>query len=233
MRLVIQMEQRLYREGLAQLLDGQSDITVVGAVCGRAETVTVCHDADPDVLVIEVVGDGEAGTDVSSIARMVAAVRRRRPSVRVVAVCDDEAARALSDAEVEGAGLSGVIGRGDGVRGVLRAIRRAVSTPVAVVLASSETSSGGREEKAVLTRREVDVLRLIGRGFTTRDMAGALAISPKTIENHKQRMFAKLGVQNQAHAVGLALRTGLLGAETGLAPGRHGAYGVHRAVVGL
>ena len=50
----------------------------------------------------------------------------------------------------------------------------------------------------------------IGAGSTTRGVAETMGISPKTVENHKQRIFSKLGVQNQAHAVAVAMRQGLL-----------------------
>jgi DNA-binding CsgD family transcriptional regulator len=70
--------------------------------------------------------------------------------------------------------------------------------------------------RAVLTARELDVLGLVGAGHTTREVSEALGISPKTVENHKQRIFVKLGVQNQAHAVAVAMRTGLLHADAGL-----------------
>lgn len=61
-----------------------------------------------------------------------------------------------------------------------------------------------------LTGREIDVLRLIGAGRTTREISIVLGVSRRTIENHKRRIFAKLDVQSQAHAVASAARLGLL-----------------------
>jgi DNA-binding CsgD family transcriptional regulator len=66
------------------------------------------------------------------------------------------------------------------------------------------------ERRPLLSQREVQVLGEIGSGSTTRIVAETMGISPKTVENHKQRIFAKLGVQNQAHAVAVAMRQGLL-----------------------
>jgi len=65
-------------------------------------------------------------------------------------------------------------------------------------------------QTGTLTPRELDVLRLVAAGLTTGEIGPRLGISPKTVENHKQRLFAKLGVQNQAHAVSIAMRAGLL-----------------------
>ena len=54
------------------------------------------------------------------------------------------------------------------------------------------------------------LLGLLQEQPTTRRVAAHMGISPKTVENHKQRIFCKLGVQNQAHAVAVAMRRGLL-----------------------
>ena len=62
----------------------------------------------------------------------------------------------------------------------------------------------------MLTGRELEVLSLVGAGLTSNGVSHRLHISSKTVENHKQRIFAKLGVQNQAHAVSVAMRAGLM-----------------------
>ena len=66
-----------------------------------------------------------------------------------------------------------------------------------------------------LTQRELQVLALISGGLTTAQIGQRLGISTKTVENRRQRLFAKLGVQNQSHAVAVAMRTGLLGSGPG------------------
>lgn len=59
----------------------------------------------------------------------------------------------------------------------------------------------------LLTRRETQILRRIADGMSSLEAATSLGISARTVENHKQRIFAKLGVQSQAHAVAVALTT--------------------------
>jgi DNA-binding NarL/FixJ family response regulator len=66
-------------------------------------------------------------------------------------------------------------------------------------------------ERPVLTRRQVEVVQLIARGHTSHEIAIELGVRPKTVENYKQRVFARLGVQNQAHAVARCVRLGLVG----------------------
>lgn len=65
-------------------------------------------------------------------------------------------------------------------------------------------------EPPVLTPRQIEVVRLIGRGLTSHEIAVELGVRPKTIENYKQRVFIRLGVQNQAHAVARCARLGLM-----------------------
>jgi DNA-binding NarL/FixJ family response regulator len=67
-----------------------------------------------------------------------------------------------------------------------------------------------RSERPMLTRRQLEVVRLIARGHTSQEIADALGVRPKTVENYKQRVFLRLGVQNQAHAVARCARLGLM-----------------------
>ena len=60
----------------------------------------------------------------------------------------------------------------------------------------------------ILTQRETEILNRIADGMSSLQVATSLGISPRTVENHKQRIFAKLGVRSQAHAVAVALPSG-------------------------
>lgn len=65
-------------------------------------------------------------------------------------------------------------------------------------------------DSGILTQRETEILSRVAKGMSTLQVATSLGISPRTVENHKQRIFAKLGVQSQAHAVAVALASGHL-----------------------
>jgi len=66
------------------------------------------------------------------------------------------------------------------------------------------------ESPAILTQRETEILSRVADGMSSLQVARSLGISPRTVENHKQRIFAKLGVQSQAHAVAVTLASGEL-----------------------
>lgn len=107
--------------------------------------------------------------------------------------------------------MTTVVGRAGGMCDILGAIRngsrafKAVRPPA--VGAPVPKAEHGRMP---LTARELSVVTLVGAGCTSREISVRMSISHKTVENHKQRIFRKLGVQNQAHAVSVAMRSGLL-----------------------
>ncbi|MGH3430067.1 MAG: response regulator transcription factor, partial [Mycobacteriales bacterium] len=62
----------------------------------------------------------------------------------------------------------------------------------------------------ILTQRETEILSRVSEGMSSLQVAASLGISSRTVENHKRRIFAKLGVRSQAHAVAVALASGAL-----------------------
>jgi DNA-binding NarL/FixJ family response regulator len=209
LRIAIQDRQRLYREGVALVLAGEPDFEVVATAATAAELVTATAEQPVDLVVLELdVEDWDA-------CRLVAALRQRHPGLAVVGLLpgdDDELpARAYQ------AGVRSVFPRNAGIRAFLRTVRSLPSPSRAKVPADRVVHLD--ERRPLLSHREVQVLGEIGAGSTTRLVAATMGISPKTVENHKQRIFAKLGVQNQAHAVAVAMRQGLLQhSPSGFAP---------------
>lgn len=83
----------------------------------------------------------------------------------------------------------------------------------AVLVAAGHRSSGRRDRPAGLTAREVDVLRLVARGLSSKEIAAELVISPKTARNHIEHIYAKTGVKNRVAASTFATKHGLLDAS--------------------
>jgi DNA-binding NarL/FixJ family response regulator len=203
LRIAIQDRQRLYREGIALVLAKEPDVEIVTAAATAAELLAATAGHDIDLVVLELdVEDWDA-------CRLVAALRRRHPGLAVVGLLpgDDD----TLPARASQAGVRSVFPRNAGMGALLRTIRRLPSpTRSGSGPAVHERVVHLRERRPLLSHRELQVLGEIGAGSTTRLVAEAMGISPKTVENHKQRIFAKLGVQNQAHAVAVAMRQGPL-----------------------
>jgi DNA-binding NarL/FixJ family response regulator len=89
---------------------------------------------------------------------------------------------------------------------MLARARRLLERPSAMRPARRSSPNGN---PASLTKRELEVLRLLAAGLSQRAIARELVITPKTVSTHIQRILAKLGVHNQAQAVAAAFRLGL------------------------
>jgi HD-GYP domain-containing protein (c-di-GMP phosphodiesterase class II) len=140
---------------------------------------------------------GLSATDITRPARVLAAAdayqAMREPRAHRPARSSDEAAAELR-AEVTAGRLDS-----DAVHAVLAVAGHRVPRR--------------REGPAGLTAREIDVLRLAARGMTNKDVAAVLVISPKTVANHIERIYAKIGASNRAMASLFAIKHGLLPEE--------------------
>jgi DNA-binding NarL/FixJ family response regulator len=199
-RVVVQQRQRLYREGVTQLLSSEPDVEVVAAVMTEAELVLACQEHLPDVALIEV------DPAVMDSHRVIAALRRSQPRLVVIGLAASAATMEQTTRARRG-GMSTVVGRDAGIAGILTALR---TSNRAMPNYRQSALTAPPPQPSMLTGRELEILSLVGAGLTSVAISTRLHISHKTVENHKQRMFAKLGVQNQAHAVSVAIRGGLL-----------------------
>jgi DNA-binding NarL/FixJ family response regulator len=199
-RVVVHRRHRFFREGLAGLLAHEPGVEVTG-LAATADDVRDQVDG-ADVLLLDFVDDVVAAMQLS------VEVSRDWPDVRSVAMCatDEDAGR------IRESGVPAVVPSARGVAAVTDAIHFAGAERTKPV-APRWSSPVDEALRQVLTKREREVLMLIGAGCTTWETSQRLGISRKTVENHKQRIFTKLGVQNQAHAVSVAVRRRLIRVE--------------------
>jgi two-component system response regulator DesR len=196
MRTVVQHEDRFIRTGLSHVLSLEPDIEVVGEASTPAELINLCDETRPDAVLLEVDAPGW------DAPRLAAALRKRQRTLRFIGLHEclapDTARRAYQ------AGVRCIVSYDVGARGVVGALR-GTRQPAAPI-----TRIDAARTRTTLTPREIDILRCIAEGKRTKEIGVDLGITVKTVENHKQRLFRKLEVQNQAHAVSIAIRRGLL-----------------------
>jgi DNA-binding NarL/FixJ family response regulator len=181
----VQERNRMVREGLVLRLGAVPDLEVVATARDADELLQAVPRFRPAFVVFEV---DAPGWEAAEVAR---SVRAASPETLVIGMANDPLAAACRAAADQ---LVALIARDDGIDAVVEAAR---GRPLTV-------ETGG------LTAREHQVLSLVANGLPVPEIARSLKISPKTVENHKQSIFAKLGVQTQAHAVSVAVRRGIL-----------------------
>lgn len=198
--VAVQEPRRLFREGLALVLARDSSVGEVITVSTPPQLVALARERKPDAVVLPV----DDGDDQLDALRAVEDLSDLAPVTRVIGLHGPLPSGALRRLVRAGATL---VDRQEGAAGILAAVRGDASWS-----ADGPASAGDVAIRTppVLSPRELDVLRLVASGLTTKEISDRLGISPKTIENHKQRTFWKLGVQSQAHAVAVAMRAGLL-----------------------
>lgn len=208
-RVLVVDDQRLIREAIASLLGIQPGVSVVGTAADGREAVEQAVALSPDVVLMDVRMPEMDGVEA------VGALRERAPGVRVVMLTtfDDEeyVVRALR------AGATGYLLKDLPVRELAAAVRLAHAgvaqfDPAAAARLASALAErpGARPPHASLTAREIDVLRLLARGATNREIAGRLYLSEGTVKNHISRILHRLGLRDRTQAAVYARDHGLL-----------------------
>lgn len=195
------------REGLRGMLDGEDDIAVVAEAGSAAEAVAAARAGEPDVVLMDLRMPG--GDGVEATVRVLA----QRPQARVVVLTTYE-----TDADILRAVEAGAAGYllKDATRQELAQAIRAAARGETVLAPSVAAKLVSRMRSPVeLSRREIEVLRLVARGHTNAAVGRELLISEATVKTHLLRAFAKLGVADRTAAVTAALERGILPA-----PGR-------------
>lgn len=213
LRTVIADDHRLFRQGLVSLMKTRSDLV---AIVGEAETadeaVALCGRLNPDLILLDIYLAAESGLEAA------AEIRSRYPDVAVVMLTASELDEHL-DRAIR-LGVSGYLLKDldaaelfDLVEGVSRdevAVTRAIASRMLKSLAVTETAAGdSRDERADLTPREIDVLRLVARGASNPQIAAELHVTVNTVKAHLKRILEKLKVRNRTQAAAYAMRRGL------------------------
>jgi DNA-binding NarL/FixJ family response regulator len=212
-RVVLADDQELVRSGFAMILDAQPDISVVAEAADGASAVACVRAHRPDVALLDI---RMPNSDGLSAARVICA----ETDCRVVMLTTYDREDYLYDALYAGASgfLLKSVRRDDLVHAVrVVAAGESLLAPTATRRVIDELvrsrPRAGRPPAArldVLTARERDVLRLLGRGLSNAEIAAALTLSEHTVKTHVSNVLAKLHLRDRVQAVIAAYETGLV-----------------------
>ncbi|MGA8489266.1 MAG: response regulator transcription factor [Terriglobales bacterium] len=213
-QVFILAENRLLREALTRILSKKSDIRVVGASAFSPDVVAQICSASPDVLLSD-----SAAVALSDL-RLISEVRAAIPGLKVVMIgmdADRETfLRAVQD------GIVGFMLKDASAMEVAAAVRSVANheavCPPSLCMALFErvanqnhgvhSSSFVVRHSLGLTRREQQLVQMISRGLTNKEIASQLNLSEQTVKNHIHRMLRKLGASDRLGAVELCRMPG-------------------------
>ena len=198
----------LVRKGIRRLLDDSNGIKVIAEAADGEQAIRQIRKKKPDVILMDVSMPGIGGLEATR------KITRVLPDIKVIAVTihDDDPfpARLLE------AGAAGYITKGSNVGEIVEAIEAVYSgdqyiTPsVAQRLALSLVNKHGKSLMDELTQREVQVMLMVVRGDSNREISEKLCLSPKTTSTYRGRLFEKLDVGNDVELTRFAIRYGLI-----------------------
>lgn len=207
-RLVVVDDERLLLESLRRLLDEIEDFTVVATAASVAEALAVGSDVAADVLIVDRRLPDGSGIDLGRMLR-----EKVNPDLKVILITGTDEHVVLLDA-IE-AGFNGYLTKDKAPRELVAAVRAAVAgesllSPAAMARLLPALQGAYRGAGSRLTARELEVLRLLAAGTSTRKIASMLGISHNTARNHVQSILGKLGAHSKLEAVAVAVREGVV-----------------------
>jgi DNA-binding NarL/FixJ family response regulator len=211
-RLVLADDHALVRQGLRSLLDLTPDLRVVGEAGDGEEALRKVAELNPDVVLMDVRMPRMTGLEALRELRRTDASRR----VVLLTTFDEDAAII----EALRSGVQGFLLKDVSLEELADAIRRVASGETLLPPGVAERVARGVAElprdfphadlPEGLTRREVEVLRLIARGLSNREIAQALGTAEGTVKNQTSSILSKLGVRDRTRAVLRAMELGCL-----------------------
>jgi DNA-binding NarL/FixJ family response regulator len=210
-RVLLVDDHDLFRRGLRELLAEQG-FDIVGEASSGEVAITLAARYEPDVVVMDLRMPGIGGVEATR------QIRERVLSSRILVLTIASGEAEVNDAIV--AGASGYLLKDAAPEEIAAGVRAAaageasVSPSVAAgLLDRIRHGSHGRpagEALPALTERELEVLRLLGRGMSNADIAAELQITVATVKNHVASILAKLALDNRTEAAVYAARRGLI-----------------------
>ncbi|WP_345893832.1 ribosome-associated translation inhibitor RaiA [Nocardioides sp. TF02-7] len=211
-RVLVVDDQELFRRGLTMLLGTEPGIEVVGEASDGTEGTDLAIRSAPDVVLLDVRMPKQSGIEAC------VAIKEALPTTKIVMLTSSDEEADLYEAVKSGA--SGYLLKDSSIEEVAQGIRvvaegQSLISPSMAAKLIDEFKTMSKPERASgpalkLTDRELEVLRLVAKGLSNRDVAQRLAISENTVKNHVRNMLEKLQLHSRMEAVMYAVREKLV-----------------------
>lgn len=201
-RVLITDNHAMVRNGLMMFLQSYTDIELVGEASNGYEAVMMCNTLHPDIVLMDLLMPEMDGVTATST------IVQAHPNIRVIALTSFNEDQLIYEALK--AGIVAYLLKDCTADELVAAIRNAHAgkTTIApdIMQAVLRVADNPATREYHLSERERDVLKLVVRGFSNRQIAANLTLSESTIKFHVSNILAKLGIATRAEAVALAIQ---------------------------
>jgi two-component system, NarL family, nitrate/nitrite response regulator NarL len=218
-RILLVDDQPLFRRAIATLIGEQDDLEVIGEAVNGLDAVEKAHALTPDLVVMDIEMPVMNGVEAARL------IREQLPAIKVIILTVSEEDDHLFEAirfGVHGYLLKDL--RPEQLYDMLRSVMRD-ETPVSPALAGrllAELRNGGAprlaaassQSEPLITRRELEILRLVSEGLSNKEIGHKLLITEGTVKNHVHNALEKLHLENRIQAAAYVVRHGLGRAQT-------------------
>lgn len=197
-RVFLVDDHEIVRRGIAELIDAERDLEVVGEADSVGRAPARIAATSPEVVVLDVRLPDGSGID---LCRTLKSGNPELRCIMLTAYDDDEAATAAVLAGADGYVLKDIRGQNllDGIRRVARG-ESLLPRGLGARVVASVAAPPARADEPELTLRERQVLELIAEGFTNRQIGDRLELAEKTVKNYVSGLLAKLGMERRTQA---------------------------------
>jgi len=205
-RVLLADDHPLFRRGVREALD-PGEVEVVGEAANGKEAVELARELKPEVVLMDLSMPVLGGLEATAV------LHKEMPQLGILILTVSEKEADLAQALKFGA--RGYILKNAGPQELLEAVQKVARGEVCIspVMAAKLLAEFPREEEPKLTEREGEVLRLVARGATNKQIAEELFIAENTVKVHLRNILEKLHLKNRAEAAAYAVRTGLVPPE--------------------
>jgi DNA-binding NarL/FixJ family response regulator len=210
-RIVLAEDQPLVRAGVRKVLEAEPDFDVVAEAEDGDGLLRAVREVEADVVVLDLNMPGRDGFE--ALREMRASAMRLKVLVLSLHADPQYVGRAVRD------GADGYLLKDTAVQDLPRAVREVVAgrpyySPRAQQALTEALRSGAEAEPyTLLTPRELEVLKRVAEGFSSKEIGAALNISPRTVETHRASIMRKLNLRSVAEVTRFAMEKGLIRSE--------------------
>lgn len=203
----------IFLEGIGTILAMIESVKIVGRAYSANQLLTLAKHYQPDLVI------SDAGMPLADMAQTIFALKEETPQTRIIVIAEEESEEYVL--KLLGAGIDGYTLKEDSPEMLVQAVQtvlqggmwispKSIKQIVGTLLPSCPNGRSTQSTLQMLSKREQEVLRLLAMGMENCEIADALCITKRTVQNHVSTVYQKICVKSRSQAILYAIKQGLV-----------------------